>query len=236
LVVGLIGHPLQLAASTVVAPNALANVEGDANNCIPLSGCAQVDRYQQVYASSQFGALAGPELITGIAFRPDSAQTSAFSFSFANVQIDLSTTSAAPDGLGPTYASNVGGDVTTVYSGALTLSSSNTGGGPKDFDVAISFQTPFSYDPTAGNLLLEWRNFSGETTSFVLDATSVDSDSVSRMYGFSAIETGGFARDTVGLVTQFTTTAVVPVPAALPLFGTAIAVLGFAARRKRKVA
>ena len=65
------------ATTTIVAPNALENVEGVGGNCIPLTGCIAADRYQQVYDSSQFSALSGPELITQIAFRPDLSQSQA---------------------------------------------------------------------------------------------------------------------------------------------------------------
>ena len=66
-----------------------------------------------------------------------------------------------PGSLSSTFASNVGGDDTTVYSGPLSLSSAFTGpaDGPKDLDIAVKLQTPFLYDPAVGNLLLDIKGF-----------------------------------------------------------------------------
>jgi hypothetical protein len=85
--------------------------------------------------------------------------------------------------LSATFANNVGADDTVVFSGPLSLSSAFTGpsAGPKDFDIVITLQTPFLYDPSAGNLLLDVRNFSGGTT-IQFDAEASDSDPVSRTF------------------------------------------------------
>jgi hypothetical protein len=40
-------------------------------------------------------------------------------------------------------------------------------GDPRSFDVTIHFDRPFFYDPTAGNLLLDIRNFTSSLTSFM---------------------------------------------------------------------
>ena len=75
-------------------------------------------------------------------------------------------TPVTPTTLSPTYAANFGPTQTTVYSGALPLSSAVTGpaGGPKDFDIVINLQTPFFYNPAQGNLLIEVKNFVGVRT------------------------------------------------------------------------
>ena len=75
------------------------------------------------------------------------------SFFFSNtvnisdVVIQLSTTSAGADesGLLPsaTFADNLGGDATTVYSGALTLTTAATGIGAQPFDYTVTFSQPF---------------------------------------------------------------------------------------------
>src|ERR1700730_15812474 len=117
-------------ATLIVVPNSLAATEGNAFNCIPVTGCLNSFRYQQVFASSQFGALSSPAFITQIAFRNRAnvaPPSPPFSESFSDVVIGLSTTSAAQDGLSPTFSANRGGDFTVVHSGALTLSSASSG-------------------------------------------------------------------------------------------------------------
>lgn len=193
--------------TAVVVPAANNNVEGDIDNgypydIFPFGLTAQ--RYQQVYAAGEFGATSG--LITQIRFRPDASAGSAFSATLPNVQIALSVTSASALTLSPTYADNFGSSQTTVYSGALALSSSFTGpsDGPKDFDVIVNLQTPFFYNPANGNLLMEVKNFVPVTTT-PFDAVS-STAVVNRVFNLdnnpnatSGIVFNGIA----GLVTQF---------------------------------
>lgn len=197
-------------ADVVMVPNGLENTDGNSGGQqIPFLISQQI-RYQQVYAASEFP---GPICITQIAFRPDAAVVSGFTSSIEDIQINLSTTSKAPDGLSGTFADNVGVDDTVVFEGSLTLSSSNTGPdeGPKDFDINISLTTPFSYNPGPGNnLLLDVRKFSEETPTVtnVLDAHSQLGDSISRVLATGEVD-AEHVNDfpsTLGLVTQFTFT------------------------------
>jgi hypothetical protein len=102
---------------TLVVPNTNATVEGNSGNTYPFDiGDPSISdmRYQQVYASSQFGAVpAGGAYLTAIAFRAD-AGWGAFAVTLPGVQINLSTTAKAPDGLGTTFANNVGLNDTVV--------------------------------------------------------------------------------------------------------------------------
>ena len=192
-VVAGLGHNL-------VVPNANATVEGNSGNTYPFDIGASNMRYQQVYASSQFGAVpAGGAFLTAIAFRVD-AGWGAFAVTLPGIQINLSTTAKAPDGLDTTFANNVGLNDAIVYSGALALSSAASGS-PAAFDILIPLTTPFWYNPTGGNLLLDVRN-SGGGSSASFDAVSTANDSVSRVYGGVGSSTG--VTDTLGLVTEIT--------------------------------
>lgn len=223
-------------AATVVVPNGLASIEGNSNNGFPFNLGAQ--RYQQVFAASDFASLSEPQLITQIAFRPDGSVGNPFSSTISNVLINLSTTSVAPDGLSTTFANNNGADNTTVFSGSLPLSSADTGSaaGPKDFDIVINLQDPFLYNPSLGNLLLDVKNFSGErTTQF--DAQSSGGDSVSRIFSVTGNVNSSTGRmDSLGLVTQFTTASVpTPVPEPTSVMGLlAMSILGAGSRLLRK--
>ena len=223
-------------AATITAPNGLTSVEGNEANLLPFNIGADAqsvpsgtERYQQVYAAGQFFALQpGGEFITQIAFRPDANfGASAFSSTLPRIRIDLSTTLAAPDGLSTVFASNVGGNNTVVFGGLtgapLALSSSFTGpaGGPKNFDIVINLTTAFFYNPAAGNLLLDVRNFGGGLTVY-FDAAYTPGDAVSRVGTYNIGNVGSATADfldTVGLVTRFTTSAPAPEPASAALLG-----------------
>src|SRR5215471_3973069 len=86
----LLGPSVQ--AQTVVVPSSSTLTEGSGNNGFPFNigdfGLSQ-QRYQQVYAASEFAGFSGPVTITQIAFRPDVA-ASAFSTSLSDIQINMS--------------------------------------------------------------------------------------------------------------------------------------------------
>lgn len=225
-------------AQVVVAPNANSSTPGNSDNRYPLLVTGGM-RYQQVYAASQFSTLSGPEYITQIALRPSQSVRQAFTTTLSDIQINFSTVSLAPDALSATFANNVGSNDTVAYArGPLTLSSSGTLG---VFDTIITFTTPFLYDPAAGNLLLDVRNFGGANRTLVgstfFDAQSSAGDGISRVYGAegSPNATTG-TPDSLGLITQFT---FAPAPMSTPepgsvalLVGMSLSGAGFLARRK----
>jgi hypothetical protein len=194
-------------------------------------------RYQQVYNASQFS---GPILITQIAFRPDGdGSTTAFNRTLSNINIALSTTSAAEGSLSLVFANN-----TTVYSGPLTLTSAFTGpvGGPKDFDIVINLQTSFLYNPLVGNLLMDVLNSSPESNDILMffDATDNPSDGTQRVTGNEGAPTELVAptQDPVALVTRFTggtISAAAPEPGSLALLAiTGLPRAGTIVRRRRR--
>ena len=225
-----------VAQASVVVPNSLSGVEGGGNNNFPFDSTTS-QRYQQVYAASQFGSGG---LITQIAFRPDGPLGHAFSLTIGSIQIDLSTTLASPDGLSSTFANNVGLNDTMVFSGPLALSSFFTGpaGGPKAFDVIINLTTPFFYNPISGSLLLDVRNFSGTPSGLAggFDSQFTSADSISSAYSDpltnSVASTTASVTDTEGLVTEF---GIVPEPGTIGLLaiGLLLVLLGVSLRRLR---
>jgi hypothetical protein len=138
------------SATEIIAPNNLpqngtgsdvpaSTTYGDTSNLFPLfPGAGNALEYQQVYAASQFSAVAaGGENITEIAFRvgisaPDRMDEGAFAATIPAIEIRLSTSSSTaadistcvstnppgsqtPNGPDATFAHNAGPDAVTVY-------------------------------------------------------------------------------------------------------------------------
>ena len=196
----------EAADTVIVVPNAQEFSEGNSNNGFPFNlPPGNSIRYQQVYAAADFSGLHTPMLINEIRFRPDASIGGAFASLLPEIEISLSTTQRTPGSLSTTFADNVGPDDTIVFArGPIVLSSSVTGpvGGPKAFDIVVTLTTPFLYDPSQGNLLLDVRNFAGGFTR-QFDAHFVDGDSIARAAVFNSIGSPTGFIDTLGLVTAF---------------------------------
>ena len=138
----------------IVVPSGFEDTEGNTN--IQHMTRDAPRREQQIYDAADFEPA--PMTIIGYRLRPDGIkQTLPATINYTGVEIYLSTTSAAAP-ISMTYADNTGPDETLVYSGNLTLSTNPTdpGVGPNAFDMMVDFQTPFNYDPSQGNLLVDF--------------------------------------------------------------------------------
>lgn len=102
---------------------------------------------QQITNSSAFSSLTGPTLLTGIRFI-NSESTPLTTVTGGTISVG--TTSVSPGAISSTLSSNLSGPLTLVASDyALTAL---TGA----FDIQILFDTPYLYDPAAGNLILQF--------------------------------------------------------------------------------
>jgi hypothetical protein len=203
--------PLLCRADTVVAPGQLATTDS-IFGAGPLG--APNYRSQRMFGPSHFPqgiAL----VITELRFRPDRFYGFAFTSTVPNIQFNLSTSTRDPNALvDATYANNVGDDDTVVFSGAITLSSRFTGpaNGPKDFDIVIPLTTPFIYNPEAGSLLVDIRNFSGGVSVSPLSGTGVSTDSATRVGGSLAGASGSPDHGAEAMQFVYTPTNAPPVP------------------------
>lgn len=201
-----------LTAATIVAPNAGAFTNGDTNNGFPFNidnfpasitaGSGQ--RYQQVFASSQFQS--GAIEISGVRFRLDDDPRLGLPFSttIPAVQIALSTTAKPVGGLSATFGDNIGSNNLTVFSGPLSWSDANG-------FASILFALPFLYDPAAGNLLMDVQ-VTGNARSTQFDAVR-NSGVTSRVYTLAPA--GGPAMvmsDSSELISFFEYTPYSPIP------------------------
>lgn len=121
-----------------------------------------------------------------------------------SLQWYMSTTMRDANDTSLVFAENHGPDKTLVYDGSATMSTQATGspGGPRDFDYTLDLQAPFFYDPSQGNLVIDFIFPSGFTP------IGFEDDQVSGGYRYlaeipySGAETG--FRLGVGPIMQFT--------------------------------
>jgi hypothetical protein len=231
-------------AAAIVATHAQESMEGNGSNSLPWAPDVRIfspARTQQVYASSEFKSWDGPQYINQIAFRQDILGFP-FKATLPDARIVLSTTSRPVDGLSTTFADNVGQDESVVYQGELPIFSmvDTTGGLPRALDIAVNLQTPFLYDPSRGNLLVDITNPSLVGTT-VMDAQEMGGDGTSRVYAYGSDLSRGTA-DSIGLVTRFQTggpeglpqpplPTTVPEPGSMAVLGLGLVIL--VARRGR---
>ena len=182
----------------LVVPNRFAEQEDDGYSG-PLGTPM---RLQNVYAASQFPP--DPIRITELRFRRDAGQQPVPE-SMVDLKVTLSTTGKSVDGLEANFDSNFGADTIVVLDGAIPISSlsesSATFGAPNSFDIRVPLATPFSYDPSKGNLLIEIRNRSGAGITWI-DAANDSDDGASRAFSFDAEATTATFVDTGADIVQ----------------------------------
>ena len=198
----------------------------------PFVGTTEGQRFMQSYLASAFGS--GPLLITQIAFR--SSSTSNQTVILPDLQVSLSTTksSPTPSGMSTTFAANIGADATSVFgrgSATFNLTSDTT-----DLDEVITFKTPFLYNPSAGNLLLDLNVFQGlPRDSFFTTTVDPSLGNTSAISGSIGANVGSYSN--FPLFTRFTVqpagNATVPEPSSLALCGLAGMTALIAARVRR---
>jgi hypothetical protein len=157
---GTVGPVQALAeASTVFVPPGLENTEGSnslGSHSPPASGFRMQDRY----LASEFSSLPnGQGVLVGLAWRPDRTVRGPREILCADSKIWLSTNeSESGDSLSRTFGHNVGADQTLVYSGDLLLETDGSGpsAGPRGLDYVVEFDSRFNYDPSQGDLLVDW--------------------------------------------------------------------------------
>ena len=168
------------------------------------------ERFQQFYLAADFiGPLPNGGYIKEIRFRTDKSSGSLAAV-LSGVEVNLSY---APGfgSISTTFEQNRGAQYTRVYSGDLSVPNA----APGQFDVAIVLQTPFLYDPNAGNLMMDF--IKGSTFNSgplpLLDVT-LRTSHTGILGGNRLNQTGNLAAG--GYITQFTIEAV-PEPASVAL-------------------
>jgi hypothetical protein len=221
-------------ADIIVVPNALTTVDGNSFADTPFSPL----RLLQIFDSSQLTALGGPVLITQIAVRPDMIPGPSGPET-RDTQWHLSTTTRSIASLVPgstvSFADLIGPDNTLVFSGTITRTTDNLPGpgNTRQFDITLPLQTPFYYDPSAGNLLLELQVFSVSGEALRRDGVIGDPTVRTVRFVGSPTADSGTVVD-FGFVFQITGQPV-PEPSTFTLLSLgALGLLGYAWQRRKR--
>jgi len=204
-----------LACAIPAAADVIVGLPAETNNCYPF-GCAYSGEYQQVYTSSAFS---GPITITNLEFFNTEHDSGATAMNSGNWAISLSTTSVDWNTLSINFASNIGLDNTLVFNGNLYQ--------PWAFGdtLVINLTTPFTYNPSNGNLLMDVIAIATNTSGMQI---FFDANGDNTIMGRN--ETGGLNYG-YGLVTEFSTGTAVPEPSTMLLLG--LGLIGLAGVRKK---
>jgi hypothetical protein len=157
----------QAAEIKIVSPSAYEDIEGESS--VPDSCCGPF-RYQQVFPAEDFAALGNkPHWLVGLTFRPDQDVTSPGTVLGPDFEYRLTTMPVGPPNLSMVFDDNLGSDFKHFYRGPQILVPEVQGAGPgprefynSDFPAGV---TPYLYDPSQGNLLVDAIARQGWSTS-----------------------------------------------------------------------
>jgi hypothetical protein len=141
----------------VVTPASTKDVEGS-DFATP---AATPIRIQHLILASDFAGLpAENRLLVSFNFRADRRQTVPVDWGSGAERIWMSTTDKSA--LTSVFEQNHGANKTLVHDGPISypLLGSGPPGGPRDIADGLPLQTPFFYDPSQGNLLVDRLVFS----------------------------------------------------------------------------
>ena len=151
-----------VAQSSIVIPAGYDTVLEDSANVFPYGTGASAWpglRIQHVYDSTHFTSqnVTAPVMITGLRWRAADTAATWTGGTYTPATINLSTAAVDYTATTTNYATNHGANVTQVFSGTVTVQAGTGNGigiiGP--WHVDVQFQTPFLYDPAAGDLCID---------------------------------------------------------------------------------
>ena len=188
------------------------------------------DIFQQLYTAASFGT--DPVLITALTFFTDQTTAHKGLMAYTDQEVYLSTSATSVGSPADNFAGNRGADFTLVYSGTRVIGFE---GFPIDpcatcTATVLTFAiTPFLYDPSQGDLLLEVRQQGVTYSADHLYFRAGVSPNVSSLEVGGLLENEVIVNPRYGLLTEFEVRAV-PEPATLMMVAAGL-LLG--ARRVR---
>jgi hypothetical protein len=228
LTIGVLVSPVtHLRAEFIISPTTPNDGNGNYGAFFIPARLAPSVRYQELRSASDFSSFGSPLLITEFSLwrHPLSLP---IDFTLPNVAVHFSTTTRSPVEISRVFAENIGANETTVLSGPLHLV--DTGG---EYGIRIPLQTPFLYDPSQGNLLMDFWNYQTVSTPENAQYSAYFASTFAISIWFTAAGDAAAVRGTTastgGLFTRFTVTPV-PEPSTWLLLAAAVATLAFARR------
>jgi hypothetical protein len=211
-----------------VTPPSAANAEGDSfvtPDTTPI-------RIQYLIPAAEFAGLpATNRYLIAFNFRSDGAVTQAVNWTMPHERVWVSTTSKTS--LTTVFDDNHGTNRTMVFDGTMTFPLVATGpaSGPKNFANGTPFQTPFLYDPSQGNLLVEIQDFDKNfPIPATVDVTTIAGSARTLLNAGNPNATAGNLIPGVVSVMQL---EFVPEPSTFVLLGVALTGLGLVAWRRK---
>jgi len=191
------------AGTTLILPGPDAGAEASGN--LILFGRGGDTHLQMQYAASEFS---GPITITGVDFRYDGSVSLSDPLIYiyaadSGFKITMATATQSLGAQSSNFAANLGADATQVldhWSDTQPRSASvHAPGSPNDFTLEFDFDTPFTYDPSQGDLVLDF--YAPDFISFMTVDADYSTTDINTLY------TGGSSPQGVALggapVTEF---------------------------------
>lgn len=142
-----------LLAQTQVIPADFATAEAPSSTNFPF-GLSSAARVQYLYGAQETG-LAFPMFVQSLNLRANGTSTN-LAKSGISLQISLSTTAVTVGTASATFANNHGANVQVAYTRKPTNLAATTTQTPGQYGGPFVLDTPFVYDPSAGNLLIDF--------------------------------------------------------------------------------
>lgn len=222
------------SAAYVYAPGAQYEFQEGGQQGIIFSRGATT-HMQLGFKASLFGST--PLLVSAISFRFDSL-TYQYHIPLISYDFGVTTIKAATIGdinaMTGVYANNLGANPQTLLDRSYQLVADNTGpvNGPRSWGFVFSFDTPFYYNPAAGDLVLDLATSNGTDAFAMLDMERGGSD-MRYVFAYGGTSTVGAGNVSFagGPISRLTV-APIPEPATWAAMLTGFALAGAAMRRR----
>ena len=201
---------MSISATPILVPDSsLSTNEGNTNFTLPFN--QGTSRYQALYSASLFGSQ--PLTITHMRLRQGTGG-SVENLNVTDMTIQISTSQNTVANIDTTFANNIGSDVVDVITPNSNFNLTFPGGSiqnsPNSF-AEISLLTPFNYDPSMGDLLIDFITAGTITNILDLDSTNNFQGVATGLFGFTDTSLTGFVQSST-IIIEFEVSAAPSIP------------------------